>query len=281
MLRGKVGRKPWHELVTKAKIEDQFDQICKSIYALSRLLVKVSDCGKVLARCTERCQRMEQNLTAFAEKTVDTINWIEEYDRGFKLHSTPLMVADSFQSFMQRYQCSWIFTSATLTVNSSFNHFQQQLGLTDADTILLDSPYDYATNTRLFLPAIDEYPSHKGLHPDGSGCSATDSGDESRTRIFLLFTSHRALRLAADYLADHGEFTLLIQGEAPRRELLAKFSHTEHAILLGTNSFWEGVDIRGKALSCVVIDKLPFAAPDDPVLNGRLEALRTGGCQSF
>ena len=280
VLRGKVGRKPWHELVTKAKIEDQFDQICKSIYALSRLLVKVSDCGKVLARCTERCQRMEQNLTAFAEKTVDTINWIEEYDRGFKLHSTPLMVADSFQSFMQRYQCSWIFTSATLTVNSSFNHFQQQLGLTDADTILLDSPYDYATNTRLFLPAIDEYPSHKD-YTQMVVDAVLPILEMNQGRAFLLFTSHRALRLAADYLADHGEFTLLIQGEAPRRELLAKFSHTEHAILLGTNSFWEGVDIRGKALSCVVIDKLPFAAPDDPVLNGRLEALRQVGVNPF
>ena len=103
----------------------------------------------------------------------------------------------------------------------------------------------------------------------------------NKGRAFLLFTSHRALRIAAGYLEGQGEFSLLVQGEAPRRELLARFGKTENAVLLGTNSFWEGVDIRGEALSCVVIDKLPFASPDDPVLTGRLQALRQMGSNPF
>jgi ATP-dependent DNA helicase DinG len=181
---------------------------------------------------------------------------------------------------MQRYQCSWIFTSATLAVNEKFDHFQQQLGLIDAETIMLDSPYDYETNTRLYLPAINLEPNDKNYT-----VAVVDAVlpllEVNQGRAFLLFTSHRALRIAANHLQDHDDFALFVQGEAPRRELLSGFAKTEHAVLLGTSSFWEGVDIRGNALSCVVIDKLPFAAPDDPVLAGRLQALRQTGANPF
>ncbi len=215
-----------------------------------------------------------------SEKIEGKINWLESFERSFKLHSTPLVVADSFQAFMQRYRCSWIFTSATLTVNAKFDHFQQQLGLSDADTIMLDSPYDYETNTRLFLPSISLDPNDEN-YTRAVVDAVLPILEMNQGRAFLLFTSHRALRIAADYLYDHDDFTLLVQGEAPRRELLALFAKTEHAVLLGTSSFWEGVDIRGDALSCVVIDKLPFASPDDPVLTGRLQLIRQTGANPF
>ena len=279
-LAGNIGRKSWHEVAAVAKIEDQFNQVCKSINTLSNTLVELSDRGKVLARCAERCERIEQNLYTFSEKTEGVINWLESFDRGFKLHSTPLVVADSFQAFMQHYKCSWVFTSATLTVNAKFDHFQQQLGLVDAETIMLDSPYDYETNTRLFLPPIGIDPNNQN-YTQAVVDAVLPILEMNRGRAFLLFTSHRALRIAAEYLQDHDGFSLLIQGEAPRRELLNKFAITENVVLLGTNSFWEGVDIRGDALSCVVIDKLPFAAPDDPVLNGRLQVLRQTGVNPF
>ena len=263
-----------------AKIEDQFNKLCKSINTLSDKLLELSDRGKMLAHCAERCERIEQSLQTFSEITEGMINWLESFERGFKLHSTPLVIADSFQAFIYRYQCSWIFTSATLTMNTKFDHFQQQLGVTDAETIMLDSPYDYETNTRLFLPSIDMEPNDKNYT-----LAVVDTVlpilKINQGRSFLLFTSHRALRIAANYLQDHDSFTLLVQGEAPRRELLFEFATTEHALLLGTSSFWEGVDIRGDALSCVVIDKLPFAAPDDPVLTGRLQALRQTGMNPF
>jgi len=279
-LAGNIGRKPWHEVVSVVKIEDQFDALCKSVNTLSDALLELSDRGKELMRCAERCERIEKNLQIFSEETEGVINWLENFKLGFKLHSTPLVVADSFQAFMQRYQCSWIFTSATLAVNEKFDHFQQQLGLIDAETIMLDSPYDYETNTRLFLPAINLEPNDKNYT-----VAVVDAVlpllEVNQGRAFLLFTSHRALRIAANHLQDHDDFALFVQGEAPRRELLSGFAKTEHAVLLGTSSFWEGVDIRGNALSCVVIDKLPFAAPDDPVLAGRLQALRQTGANPF
>ena len=181
---------------------------------------------------------------------------------------------------MHRYDCVWIFTSATLTVNSSFSHFQNQLGLIDTETIKLDSPYDYENNTRLFLPDITIDP-RDDKHTQAVIDAVLPVLEINQGRAFLLFTSHRALRVAANYLHDCKNFSLLVQGEAPRRELLSMFAKMTHVVLLGTSSFWEGVDIRGDSLTFVVIDKLPFARPDDPVLTGRLQALRQSGENPF
>ncbi len=279
-LSGKNGRFPWYEIISVSKIEDQFDALCKAVHELYEMIAPLGDRGKVLTKCVERCERIEQGLYLISEGNEERINWLECFERGFKLHSTPLVVADSFQEFMQQYKCSWIFTSATLTVNSKFDHFQQQLGLVDAETLMLDSPYDYQNNTRLYLPVIGVEPNDKD-YTHKVVDAVLPILEANQGRAFLLFTSHRALRVAANYLADHEEFTLLVQGDSPRRELLSIFSKTDHAVLLGTSSFWEGVDIRGEALSCVVIDKLPFAAPDDPVLSGRLQALRQTGENPF
>jgi ATP-dependent DNA helicase DinG len=279
-LSGKNGRFPWHQIISVSKIEDQFDQLCKAVHELYEVISPLGDRGKVMTKCLERCERIEQGLYLISEGNDERINWLECFDRGFKLHSTPLVVADAFQKFMQQYKCSWIFTSATLTVNTKFDHFQQQLGLLDAETSMLDSPYDYQNNTRLYLPVIGVEPNDKNYTHKVID-AVLPILEANRGRTFLLFTSHRALRIAANYLADHDDFTLLVQGDSPRRELLSIFSKTDHAVLLGTSSFWEGVDIRGNALSCVVIDKLPFAAPDDPVLSGRLQALRQTGENPF
>ena len=279
-LAGKNGRFPWYEIISVSKIEDQFDVLCKAVHELYEVIVPLGDRGKVMAKCVERCERIEQGLYLVSEGNDERINWLECFERGFKLHSTPLVVADSFQEFMQQYKCSWIFTSATLTVNAKFDHFQQQLGLVDAETLMLDSPYDYQNNTRLYLPVIGVEPNDKNYTHKVID-AVLPILEANQGRAFLLFTSHRALRIASNYLADNEEFTLLVQGDSPRRELLSLFAKTEHAVLLGTSSFWEGVDIRGGALSCVVIDKLPFAAPDDPVLSGRLQALRQTGENPF
>ncbi len=279
-LAGLGGRKPWHEAMAAADAEDRFDQLYKSVDGLADALLKPSERGKVLGRCATRCARIKSDLARISEGDEAMISWLEIFDAGFKLHGTPLVVADAFRAFTEQYSRSWIFTSATLTVNTKFDHFQNQLGLTDAHTLTLDSPYDYRANTRLFLPPI-----HRAPHEQGYTREVVDAVlpvlETNRGRAFLLFTSYRALHRAAEYLRDWDDFTLLVQGEAPRRELLATFADAEHAVLLGTNSFWEGVDVRGDALSCVVIDKLPFAAPDDPVLVGRLQALRHAGENPF
>lgn len=279
-LAGRRERTPWREAAASAKTRERFDELRGSLGRLCGELAALSERGKVLARCKERCEKLAEQLQQFSEPQDARVSWVESLEKGFRLHSTPLVIADLFQALIEKHRCSWIYTSATLTMNAQFDHFQQQLGLADAETLMLDSPFDFEASTRLFLPCIQAEPGsdgYTGLMLD----AVLPVLHANRGRAFLLFSSHRALRLAADALRDGNEFNLLVQGEAPRRELLERFVKTEQALLLGASSFWEGVDIRGSALSCVVIDKLPFAAPDDPVLAGRLQALRESGENPF
>jgi ATP-dependent DNA helicase DinG len=181
---------------------------------------------------------------------------------------------------MERHRAAWVFTSATLAVAERFDHFAGQLGIGEARTACWDSPFDYPNQALWFVP--------RGL-PDPSlpeyGDAVTNLAGRilalSRGRAFLLYTSHRALRRAAEQLESRLEFPLLVQGSAPRGELLKRFRQLGNAVLLGTASFWEGVDVRGEALSCVIIDKLPFASPGDPVLAARIDALRQQGGNPF
>ncbi len=208
------------------------------------------------------------------------VQWYELQARGFSLHRTPLDLAVPLQQVRARTAAAWIHTSATLSVAGDFSHFARQLGLEDPLTLSLDSPFDYARQALCYLP--------RGL-PEPQARDYTDAVVEaalpvlqaSRGRAFLLFTSHRALRRAAERLQAHGEWPLFVQGTAPRHQLLDGFRASGNGLLLGAASFWEGVDVAGEALSVVVIDKLPFAAPDDPVLQARLDALQSSGVNPF
>ena len=208
------------------------------------------------------------------------VQWFETFRRSFVLHHTPLEIGQIFQGFVQSYRCAWIFTSATLSVNGQFEHFTKRLGLDGVRCESLDSPYDYENHTLLYLP--------KGL-PDPKDPSYTRCVVEaalpiiqaSGGRAFVLFTSYKALNAAAKYLKGRFDYPLLVQGSGPKRELLEHFREAGNAVLLGTNSFWEGVDVRGPALSCVIIDKLPFASPGDPVMQTRLETLKSRGGNPF
>jgi len=173
-----------------------------------------------------------------------------------------------------------VFTSATLSVSGDFTHFTDRMGLADADTLQLDSPFDYARHARLWLPEHLPEPRDSGF-VEALLDQVVPLLEASRGRAFLLFTSHRALRRAAELLADRVSFPLFVQGEQPRSILLEKFRDSGNGVLLGSASFWEGVDVIGDALSLVVIDKLPFAAPDDPVLEARSAALRRAGGNPF
>jgi ATP-dependent DNA helicase DinG len=197
------------------------------------------------------------------------------------VHLTPLDASRQLRELIDRQECTWIFTSATLAVGDDFSHFSRRLGLTSLDTHRIDSPFDYRRCARLYLPS--------GMPPP----DATDYTERiieavepllraSRGRAFLLFTSRRALQRAADLMAgkSHGH-ALLVQGTAPRSRLLDEFSRTDNAVLLGTATFWEGVDIRGPALVVVVIDRLPFASPGDPFMQARLELVRRSGGDPF
>ncbi len=175
---------------------------------------------------------------------------------------------------------AWVFTSATLSVGGSFEHFRQRLGLHDAQELQLDSPFDFQRNALLYLPAgLPDPGSYE--HTAAVARVARKVLAASRGRAFVLLTSFRALRQVADDLRDALAYPVLVQGEAPKADLLDQFRAAGDAVLIGTSSFWEGVDVRGEALSCVLIDKLPFAALGDPVLQSRLDALKRQGLEPF
>lgn len=231
--------------------------------------------------CIDRAADVAATLDRFdSSSPPDEVRWFERRGKGFALMITPLQVASSFTEFRERLDASWLFTSATLTVDGGFEHFRRQMGLQHAQTLQLDSPFDYANNAVLWLP--------KGLpeprDPDFVPLLLEQIEpvlNATRGRAFLLFTSHRALRRAAEWLRERVEFPLFVQGESPRSLLLEEFRNSGNGVLLGSASFWEGVDVIGEALSLVVIDKLPFAAPDDPVMSARSEQLRSEGENPF
>ncbi|HEY0504998.1 MAG TPA: ATP-dependent DNA helicase [Lysobacter sp.] len=214
----------------------------------------------------------------------DSVLWYELTARGFRLSRTPLDVAGPLAQHRARSQAAWVFTSATLAVGGRFEHFAIKLGLylkgeDPPHTLLVPSPFDWETQALCYLP--------RGL-PDPTVRHYNESMVEkiravleaSAGRAFVLFASHRALREAAELLKD-GPWPLFVQGEAPRPVLLERFRASGNGVLLGAASFREGVDVAGDALSVVVIDKLPFAAPDDPVFEARLDAIRRNGGNPF
>ncbi|MCC7198266.1 MAG: ATP-dependent DNA helicase [Gammaproteobacteria bacterium] len=212
------------------------------------------------------------------------VRWIESTPRAFTASFTPFEVADRLREFMQARPCAWIFTSATLAVGDDFRHFLERVGAPDARTLRIDSPFDYEQQALLYLPKGLPDPSDR-THTTAVLQTAMPLIEAAGGRTFLLFTSYRALNEAAALLRARIGFTdrypLLVQGEAPRDSLLRRFRESGEAVLLGTSSFWEGVDVRGHALAVVVIDKLPFASPDDPLLKARLEGIKRSGGNGF
>jgi ATP-dependent DNA helicase DinG len=209
------------------------------------------------------------------------VRWVEVFQHALQLHVTPLSSAELFRKQMSDHPRAWIFTSATLAVGEDFGHFTRELGVPQAETRRWSSPFDFERQALLYLPL--------GLPPEPNDAAFTEAVIEaalpvlraSEGRAFLLFTTLRALRRAHELLRDRLPFPLLVQGTGSRSELLARFRSLGNAVLLGSQSFWEGVDVRGEALSLVIIDKLPFAPPDDPVLAARIEGMRAQGGNPF
>jgi ATP-dependent DNA helicase DinG len=231
--------------------------------------------------CAERAQEQLDRLRRLlgAGDPVE-VRWYETTPRGFSLHLTPLDVSAPLREFREQSRAAWIYTSATLAVAGAFHHLSDQLGLDDPRTLLEPSPFDYDSQALAYLPRGLPEPGMRG-YVDAVIEAVLPVLDASQGRAFLLFTSHRALREAADKLSVRRDFPLFVQGTQPRHRLLEEFRHSGNGVLLGAASFWEGVDVAGDALSVVVIDKLPFAAPDDPVLEARLDAVRRSGGNPF
>jgi ATP-dependent DNA helicase DinG len=210
----------------------------------------------------------------------DAVRWYELSQRGVRLSLTPLSVAGPLAQFRSQSRAAWIHTSATLALAGDFAMFQDRTGLADAQTLALESPFDYARQALLYLPRDLPEPNHPAwLQAMVEALAGLVQA--SRGRALLLFTSHRALRHAAQALPACSDYPLFVQGTAGKHLLLEAFRAAGNGVLLGAASFWEGVDVPGDALSLVAIDRLPFAPPDDPVLTARMAAIRAGGGDPF
>lgn len=212
----------------------------------------------------------------------DNVYWYELTPRGFRLQRTPLDVSGPLRRHREQSRAAWIFTSATLAVGGEFTHLSKRLGLWEPETRLEPGPFDWPRQALLYMPKMMPEPSAFGF-TEAVLDAVLPVLRASQGRAFLLFASHRALREAARLLRERSDipWPLFVQGEAPRGQLLQQFRDSGHGVLLGTASFREGVDVAGDALSVVVIDKLPFAAPDDPVFEARLDAVRRSGGNPF
>ena len=280
-------RLPATSVLEQAAFRAAIDALVARLARLQVLLEAQSERSEGLANCLERCQdtavKLERWLAPDAQEGM--VRWCEAATHSVLFHATPLDVGAIFAKQLSADPRAWVFTSATLSVRGDFRHYLNQIGLPTADTAVWDSPYDYARQALLYVP--------QGM-PEANTPGYTRACVEaawpvlraSGGRAFLLFTSLRAMNeayaLVAERLAAEGQdWPLLLQGRKSRSELLEEFRARGNAILLGSQSFWEGVDVPGEALSLVVIDRLPFQPPDDPVLAARIEALRRAGHNPF
>ncbi len=270
--------------IAAAAVPPRFDlvlaEVSKRLRLLNTLLETQSQRSPGLANCQQRCAELGSRIQNWREEGgSEAIRWVEVLEHGLQLNSAPISVAEKFQKQAEQAANAMIFTSASLSVNGDFRHFLQELGIPNATTAYWESPYDYASQALLYLPRDMPDP-NDAAHTNAVVSAVLPVLQASPGKAFLLFTSLRALVEARRLLVESfAAAPVFAQGEAPRSELLERFRRAEHAVLLGSQSFWQGVDVRG--LSLVLIDKLPFASPDDPMLAGRIERLEAQGRSAF
>ena len=273
-------REPWYKIKSKPAIEKEIANLGNILDDLQDQLLVAAERSKGLESCYERVQLQNQRLKNLNDPKAGTVQWYETYTRSFSLVSTPLDIADTFKKHLESWPCAWVLTSATLAVGKSFDHFTSRIGMESPKELLLDSPFDYWHNALLYAPPNIPEPQNIDFVPSVVEASIpVINACEGRT--FMLFTSYRALNEAAALLKDQIDYPILVQGESSQADMIKKFRKLGNAVLLGTSSFWEGVDVRGEALSCVIIDKLPFASPGDPVLEARIKSIRESGGNPF
>jgi ATP-dependent DNA helicase DinG len=276
---------------TRQRWEDAGEELDSAALAL---VAALRDYGSMLGEASQqpavaavagRAGELASVLERIAQSGGDDgARTVETTGRGFTLGLLPFDVSERFRGLVTAHPAAWVFTSATLSVGEDFAHFATRLGLEDAPTLRIPSPFDFGSQAMLYLPEGMPEPSQPG-YVDAVIDASVPLLDASGGGAFLLFTSHRALAQGAARLRATWdgavERPLLVQGEGPRERLLREFREHGDAVLLGTASFWEGVDVKGEALRLVIIEKLPFASPDDPLTKARIEHLQRSGGNAF
>jgi ATP-dependent DNA helicase DinG len=246
-------------------------------------LSNAAGAGDGLQRCHQRTFQIQGQLLDWLEHSVraaDLVCWFETTQSNTRLTASPLSVASQMRNILQRPEKTSILTSATLAAGKDFSYYLNQLGMREIDTAHYDSPFDYQNHALLYLPENLPEP-HDRRFVDAMVEACLPVLKASRGRAFILFTSYAMLHRVAKKMRETTQWTLFVQGQAPRGDLIDQFRKTPEAVLLGTTSFWEGVDIQGEDLSCVIIDKLPFAPPNDPVMSARLKKVEEAGGKPF
>lgn len=273
-------RESWHKISTKPVIVSAMKKLIDTFHTLDRLLGEMKKRSKDLNVCYERLLKCQQQLENMQTPTESSIQWYETFMHSFNLVSTPLEVATDFKKQMEVFSCAWVFTSATLAVDNSFVHFNQRIGIEDAEELLLDSPFDYWHHSLMYAPPNIPEPQQYNFVEQVVEASIPVI-NACHGGVFVLFTSYYALNKAAELFKEELDRIIMVQGETSQQEMLEQFRQCGNAVLLGTGSFWEGVDVRGEALKCVIIDKLPFAAPTDPVTEARIQSIKNNKGNAF
>jgi len=279
----KEGRHQLAEVI--ADIREPLDGLRLALGELHTAIAEIADTSVELDKLHEQLVGAAERLALLAsDDSWDGLRWLEINPRSLRINLTPLDVSTTLHGLIDNGHQAWIFTSATLAVAEDFSHFTSRMGLVDVAGFAFPSPYPVERNGLVYLPPDLPQPSDFG-HTDAVLESVVPLLDMTSGGMFCLFTSHRALNSAKKWFRSNKKYLagrlLLVQGSAPRDDLLRRFREAGNAVLLGTGSFWEGVDVRGQALTVVAIDKLPFASPADPLMMARLEFIRRAGGNGF
>jgi len=280
-LGGEQGKGNWRERLEDTSLQAasrRLDECFELLYQVLKLaLGRSEEADHLFERITEL--RGRWLLLKVADQTGFSY-WYEYRQRYFSINLTPLSVASQFSEEMARRQAAWVFTSATLSVAGRFDHFSDQMGVGDARTLELDSPFDYPHQGVFCVPRGLPEPNA----PQMADCLVerlTPVIEASRGRCFFLCTSYQMMNRLAEGFRQRLSLPILVQGEQNKQQLLREFVERGNCLLIATGAFWEGIDVRGQALSCVIIDKLPFASPDDPLLRARMDDAQLRGKEPF
>jgi ATP-dependent DNA helicase DinG len=279
----KEGRYELGEVIDE--IRDALDRLAHAVHDVHTAVAELGGSSIELEKLHEQLLNFAERLgLLISEDSWDGLRWLEVNPRSLRLNLTPLDVSSKLNGLIDNGFQAWVFTSATLAVGEDFSHFASRMGLGGVRGLTFPSPYRVQQNGLIYLPPGLPQPSDPS-HTAAVLENVTPLLEMTDGGMFCLFTSHRALNHARKWFRSNRSVLagrkLLVQGDAPRDDLLRRFRQAGDAVLLGTGSFWEGVDVRGPALSVVAIDKLPFASPADPLMMARLEFIRREGGNGF
>ena len=266
--------------------KETYSSLIKKLTLLGITLSKHSEENAEFQKLFERSTELNIKFDSWLKKdNQNNIYWLEVFARTIQFNETPISIAEQFNKFQKKSDSAWIFTSATLSISGSFDHFTKLLGLEKAKTQYLQSPFNYNENAFLYVPK--EIPDPKDeLFNLVLVKKVLPLIKASKGRAFILATSLKSMQEIGALLKDELkkneiDYPVITQGEGPKSDLLHQFKKHGNAVLIGSLSFWEGIDVRGPALSLVIIDKLPFQSPGDPVFESKIKLLSDEGINAF